>query len=830
MVKDITRDLLHLATEVEGVDPEWGTPFKFQPIVNLGETTPRDTFTEGILYMFRWTTWSSLDRVQFTGSVYPHYVILRHRSHLAYIRCPSDITGYLQGCIVFLTFNPDVQRLEFLPGTRTFNQEDLYLEGENVADRAPQEEVLRWSACDLRCRERFQEAIQVATSGLQIFPNSISLQRELCLAAIGAGKLEQARSLLNEFILQEPTNPSLPNALGEVEQGRGRPIEAIVATENSRALDRTSYYTLHKLAKRFFLAKEWDRAIPALQEAINFKDATIIARDTLYTPELRAMLGHAYLHTGHYCEAEQSFIQCLNTAPDDSKVTEGLLEIYKRQKRCDEYMRTCEGLLAKEPNRLDYWQSLEKIYRKREDMINLGRVLKSLVKLAPGHVQYWLDLALIAMDSNDYTLVEVAFENMQSLSHTADQAALAKRVQQWLDGEKEKKLWEEAQLMVAQGNWTTAEHRLKELTLKFPKSAYYSLLGDVLVQQGEYARAIEAYLATKQFSEISSSMFLKIAPILAKEGKWDALDAKMAQLPLTTQKSTWTAILNSGLLRNDPAAIVEACMRGLRCGVDKQLLWFLFHAQREIGNAVAIQTVLEQLRAITPEDPFLWQAQWEYWMEAKKYNLATSAIEHWIALEPTSLAALGANVKLKKQLQDWVKLGEACETMLKLPGGQEDGAIWGDLGLAYLHQKRWAPGLNAFQKAASINPAPVQWQVGLGICLYKVEQFKESIGVLVKALKSSPPRSDEARASSYYLGKAYFKDQNWAESARILSLAISNSAPPRARIYLGGALMQLGKLQDARQEFEQVLKTDPQNPWAEKGLKKLAEIYSYDPR
>ena len=151
----------------------------------------------------------------------------------------------------------------------------------------------------------------------------------------------------------------------------------------------------------------------------------------------------------------------------------------------------------------------------------------------------------------------------------------------------------------------------------------------------------------------------------------------------------------------------------------------------------------------------------------------SAALPEWIP-QPVDLALVSEP-----------RLLQAAESAQKVVADAPDRAeAWGDLGNVYLVHGWEAEAARCYQRAVNINPTEFRWFYYLGLSTYKTDA-QTAVDAFTKAI---------ALDSDY----------------------------PAVYVNHAHALRRLGRFEEARQQLTNVIKLDPENPFAELALGELS--------
>ena len=175
------------------------------------------------------------------------------------------------------------------------------------------------------------------------------------------------------------------------------------------------------------------------------------------------------------------------------------------------------------------------------------------------------------------------------------------------------------------------------------------------------------------------------------------------------------------------------------------------------------------------------------------------SIRHMFPREPALLLLMGKILSKRHMHEDAI-------TTLRL--AKENGAAGGDLflymGRSSYTLSRYNDAEKFFQLALYKNDTDIRVLKGLAETRFKKGNYDKSLKTWEK-VSSISPMDMEARLGT---GMIYINTGRSEEAASLLkTLAEEENSPPRTLYYLGHALMRTGKKTEARESFEEFLKT-----------------------
>jgi len=147
------------------------------------------------------------------------------------------------------------------------------------------------------------------------------------------------------------------------------------------------------------------------------------------------------------------------------------------------------------------------------------------------------------------------------------------------------------------------------------------------------------------------------------------------------------------------------------------------------------------------------------------------------------------------------------------------------LGQADLKSARWDAAINNFKEALRLDGSLLDAQMGLAQAYLGKGSLDPSLRAIADGMKGKPGESLSK------LGKAYGEAGLWEEASLALAEALRRKYEPvQTGLDLAQTFLERGSIEDAKAQYETVLKIDPNNFMAQVGLANcLREIGQYDP-
>jgi tetratricopeptide (TPR) repeat protein len=222
---------------------------------------------------------------------------------------------------------------------------------------------------------RFQEALSVARSGLEIDPTNSRLQLSVGRAAAALRLFDIAEEAIRRARELDPDSPEGPELLGRIHLIRGDPTAAISALSEGMHLGAVRRQTLALLASAYGAAGDIDRAIEHYEAALDLD------------PDANTRLNLAALLTEQerWEEARDQLQLAQERMPYSAQVRFAIAQLYGLVGNVEFSRQQCEEALALEPRHLGAKVLLAEILvRQGEDAERSERLYREVIDTAPG--------------------------------------------------------------------------------------------------------------------------------------------------------------------------------------------------------------------------------------------------------------------------------------------------------------------------------------------------------------------------------------------------------------------------------------------------------------
>lgn len=254
-------------------------------------------------------------------------------------------------------------------------------------------------------------------------------------------------------------------------------------------------------------------------------------------------------------------------------------------------------------------------------------------------------------------------------------------------------------------------------------------------------------------------------------------------------------------------------------------LSLIYFREQKLGDAL---TLLKETLRIDPENVEATNNLAAIYLKSGKVDEALREYKHLIRLNPRSHQAYQKLAELyyeRQQFEEVTRLGEQAKT-----AGISAATFLDLVGMAHLQLNNIKEAYQAFYQAKQINPGDSQAYLGLGLVAYKeadlelaVQNFKQAVKLnngnldAINQLAMAYEDQGEFYKSAYFYGMVA-KSSPQDEEARKAFLKARDKAVEH---YLseGSKASLEGEFRRAIDNWERVLKLDPQNSNAQKFIK-----------
>ncbi|MFA6107473.1 MAG: tetratricopeptide repeat protein [Candidatus Latescibacterota bacterium] len=574
--------------------------------------------------------------------------------------------------------------------------------------------------------------------------------------------------------------------LGLALKGTGRSQEAITAFQE--ALKRQPKYPEASLeVGLLYLADgRYREAETILQKALE--------RNPARRGPFCHALGLVKAATDSLTPATVWLIRAVTAEPDEPAYHKTLADVYARQEVSElalaEYGRTLElGIAA--PAQIHY---------------AMGR-LHARARQWPAAVASW-ERALTADTSYAPACADLASFYLASTPPRYDEAVLALRRLARLRPDDSSVAADLAGATALSPSYRQEALPLLEVQAqRLPEDArLHALIGRLSLEQGNYTRAVVAF-----------GQAVRLEPGL--EGARQGLaEAQKASGDTAATIATLLELAGSDTSGRDDVA---------------GALGVLLYQQKRYEEAVPY---LKQKIASSPSVPVLYRLLAQCYLQKQEYAAILSevkpALDQAVAAYPdvrtlsAEYSTLGSELYRAGQYDAAVVFFQE-----RLKGDPENGSAYLNIGFARYAQKQYDSALVALRQATRLQPDNAQAHFLQGVCYRFAGKHPQALASFLKALELEPDNVEALQQVglscllvSQSLQRAGKHEESQAQAGRAvryLERALERRDDVQTHLWLAQGLALSRQIEKAREEFDRVLRLDPNNQEARSGLDRL---------
>ncbi len=234
------------------------------------------------------------------------------------------------------------------------------------------------------------------------------------------------------------------------------------------------------------------------------------------------MLGYCHYREGNYISASVAYDRAMLAQPDNLEWLEGKAQVYFQAERYIEAIRMQDELIARRPERIEYWKAQTNSYLAAGDHSRTARNLEIIRSLGQADFQSLFLLASL------YTRLGVDGPAADAYLAAAEIAA-----------EADLPLLAQAAAQLLGRGRADAARRIHQDLLRLEESldpqarfATAMLGGDLATLDADYPAAIAAYEKAEQLDPVAGPVLIKLAQLNAQDGKRDKAYLLLARAEL----------------------------------------------------------------------------------------------------------------------------------------------------------------------------------------------------------------------------------------------------------------------------------------------------------
>jgi tetratricopeptide (TPR) repeat protein len=332
------------------------------------------------------------------------------------------------------------------------------------------------------------------------------------------------------------------------------------------------------------------------------------------------------------------------------------------------------------------------------------------------------------------------------------------------------------------------------------------LIGRLSWRKADYARALQAYRQAAQLDPEHAGVLEGLAEAQKATGDTAAAIATLQQL-----------------------ASLDTCGREDVAGALGVLLF-------EQGRyAEAIPHLQQKLKA-SPSVPLLYRLLGLCYIKEENYAAVMvevkPALDRAVAAYPDERRLGVEYVVLGTELYSAGRFSEAVALFQqRLEQDPANASVHLNIGFAYFVQKEYGKALAAFRRAAQYQPDNAQVYIYQGACYRLTGDEEQAMDSFLEAARLDPHNPEALKQAglslllkAQSLQKAADHEQSQRQAVQAvgyLQRAVATRGDVQAHLWLAQGYALSKQLEKAKEEFNRVLKMDPDNPEARSGLDRV---------
>ncbi|MCY7278320.1 MAG: tetratricopeptide repeat protein [Phormidesmis sp. CAN_BIN44] len=328
----------------------------------------------------------------------------------------------------------------------------------------------------------------------------------------------------------------------------------------------------------------------------------------------------------------------------------------------------------------------------------------------------------------------------------------------------------------------------RELSLEW---LYHELCA---VQQARLGMALNGFLTALKASRVFAREWAKVMVQAGQEAKCETVQRwgeRLRDGMVAHQEKLYEqAIPSLTALLSEP--VIEEKLKAVALGWRGRC--YLLSKQEEL----ALKD-LQQVIEIDGEDAKYWFDLALTYQTLKRYDEAITAYRRAIEIDPKSAIyhyTLGDVYREQKRYEEALK--DFDRTIELDP---ESAWLLANRGQTYQALERYEEALKDFDLALSIDPIYPQTREKLGYLQYQLGDYNASLCSFQKALDLQPDNSDFSSS----LGYLHLLQGHFDKAQELIEVAFNNKPFDRAWLNLGLIQVQQGKVEEAKQSWQQGL-------------------------
>lgn len=529
------------------------------------------------------------------------------------------------------------------------------------------------------------------------------------------------------------------------------------------------------------------------------------------------------LENGRAAEALAILVSYVRTNPESIEGLYLLARAYLDVGKADSAEVVCHTLILKSERFTDAYVLLSQALAQRKEYTEAKRVLQKGLKKTNNDPRLLIQKGYIQLETDSTEAAIVSF----SLARDADPT----------NADVHRALAEAYAELGADAMVVLELEKALELDSSRVDLAYR--LAKVHMDNRRFNEAAKAYLRVLQNDPENDNASLELAKLyFAAKQYGNALSIYELYVQRHPEdKDAWLQYAETRMHLNQFTEAKSAAehVLGMDPGSAKAMS-ILGRAEYMLGNyASAIQhlSALEKLDTLSAEDArFLGKSH----AEAKNDSAAARYFESSLARNPEQKDVLGELGAAYMRTKKWDKAVEAYGKSIVLDSTLTTAYI--NQALSNMALSRWEPARQALRKAVKQQPGYFKGHLYLARCLAQMDSTRsarseyENVITLIQAQQEQDKQQGKQGNYRAELGESYkmislahLVEKNYPSALESLTRAVVyRSDDVELHLWRAQTLHALDKRKEAMEEYERVLKLDPDNKDAKRGIEILQQF------
>jgi predicted Zn finger-like uncharacterized protein len=341
-------------------------------------------------------------------------------------------------------------------------------------------------------------------------------------------------------------------------------------------------------------------------------------------------------------------------------------------------------------------------------------------------------------------------------------------------------------------------------------------LGEVNMVSGQYAAAIANFKAASEADPTLTMAKVGIARAqlkLEKPGEAKATLAGLKDPRLAGEIGYWLGQAEEKLAPEKPSEAIKIYEEAVKAQPTEVKPYIaLANLQAKAGKTEDADTTIANATKAVPPSEKLFLGIGELRFRQARYPAALDNFNKALEIQPENLEALFAKGRtLLRMDHDSIEKGKEVLDLVEKKDAKYPGLAL-EMGLYYQETNRINEAIVRYQSAldAAPNDVDVKLQVGRAMVESRDPKAEETIRAVMDKCGSLSAAPDQCTLESkHYLGRALLNKGAFGDAQVYLKQAAEKGdANPSYHLYFGWALVELGRLEDAKKELGRALELD----------------------